>query len=152
MFTRYDQNNTYDFEDGEFRDWKSLRSVAYRKMPNMSILMANTAAAMDKTEISSYDRELFGQVASETSSDYCTGCCNNCESAVGGEVPIGKVMRYLMYSRSYGDRDRAKRKFQRIPFEVRERMRTIDYSGAEDICPQRMQIAHLMHAALDELS
>ncbi|MDA3823016.1 MAG: SusC/RagA family TonB-linked outer membrane protein, partial [Bacteroidales bacterium] len=37
MFTRYDQNNTYDVEDGEFGGWKSLRSVAYRKMPNVSI-------------------------------------------------------------------------------------------------------------------
>ena len=122
------------------------------EMPNMSILMANTAAAMDKTEISSRDREIFRQVASETGSDYCTGCCDNCESAVAGEVPIGKVMRYLMYSRSYGDRDRAKRKFQRIPSEVRERMRTINYSAAEEICPQKMRIARLMHAAYDELS
>ncbi len=43
MFTRYDQNNTYDVEDGEFKDWKSLRSVAYRKMPNLSIYDRDTA-------------------------------------------------------------------------------------------------------------
>ena len=42
MFTRYDQNNTYDFEDWEFKDWKSLRSVAYRKMPNMSVYDRDT--------------------------------------------------------------------------------------------------------------
>jgi TonB-linked SusC/RagA family outer membrane protein len=42
MFTRYDQDNTYDVEDGEFRDWKSLRAVAYRKMPNLSVFERDT--------------------------------------------------------------------------------------------------------------
>jgi TonB-linked SusC/RagA family outer membrane protein len=37
MFTRYDQNNTYDVEDSEYGGWKSLRAVAYRKMPNLSV-------------------------------------------------------------------------------------------------------------------
>jgi TonB-linked SusC/RagA family outer membrane protein len=43
MFTRYDQDNTYDVEDPEFGSWKSLRSVAYRKMPNLSIYDRDTA-------------------------------------------------------------------------------------------------------------
>ena len=133
--------------------WEDPRIASIcSEMPNMSILMANTAAAMDKTEISARDTELLKRVAHETRSGYCTGCCDNCESAVGGEVPIGRVMRYLMYSRSYGDRDRAKRKFQRIPADVRQRMRTVDYTAAEEICPQKMRIARLMHAAIDELS
>ncbi len=36
LFTRYDQNNTYDAEDSEFGS-KLVRSIAYRKMPNMSV-------------------------------------------------------------------------------------------------------------------
>jgi len=122
------------------------------EMPNMSILMANTAAATDKTEMTTRDRALFRQVALETSSDYCAGCRDKCESAAGGEVPIGKVMRYLMYDRSYGDRDRAKRKFRRIPAEVRRRMRTVDYTAAEEVCPRKIRITRLMQAALDEFS
>ncbi|HDR67808.1 MAG TPA: SusC/RagA family TonB-linked outer membrane protein, partial [Bacteroidaceae bacterium] len=43
MFTRYDQDNTYDVEDYEFGSWKSLRSVAYRKMPNLSIYDRDTS-------------------------------------------------------------------------------------------------------------
>jgi len=43
MFTRYDQNNTYDVEDWEYGSWKSLRSVAYRKMPNLSIYDRDTS-------------------------------------------------------------------------------------------------------------
>ena len=42
MFTRYDQNNTYDVEDSEFGGYKLLRSVAYRKMPNLSIFDRDT--------------------------------------------------------------------------------------------------------------
>lgn len=42
MFTRYDQDNTYDVEDYEYGNWKSLRSVAYRKMPNLSIYDRDT--------------------------------------------------------------------------------------------------------------
>lgn len=43
MFTRYDQDNTYDVEDPEYGNWKSLRSVAYRKMPNLSIYDRDTS-------------------------------------------------------------------------------------------------------------
>jgi TonB-linked SusC/RagA family outer membrane protein len=42
MFTRYDQDNTYDVEDPEFGNWKSLRSTAYRKMPNLSVFDRDT--------------------------------------------------------------------------------------------------------------
>ncbi len=46
MFTRYDQNSTYDVEDPEFASnngYKSLRSVAYRKMPNLSVYDRDTS-------------------------------------------------------------------------------------------------------------
>jgi TonB-linked SusC/RagA family outer membrane protein len=39
MFTRYDQYNTYDSEQGEF---ENLRSVAYKKMPNVSVFDRDT--------------------------------------------------------------------------------------------------------------
>jgi TonB-linked SusC/RagA family outer membrane protein len=42
MFTRYDQNNTYDVEDGFYKDDKSLRAIAYRKMPNLSVFYRDT--------------------------------------------------------------------------------------------------------------
>ncbi|GAB1453745.1 SusC/RagA family TonB-linked outer membrane protein [Draconibacterium sp.] len=42
MFTRYDQNNTYDVEDPEYGGWKSLRAVAYRKQPNLSVYDLDT--------------------------------------------------------------------------------------------------------------
>ncbi len=42
MFTRYDQDNTYDVEDPEYGGWKSLRAVAYRKMPNLAVFERDT--------------------------------------------------------------------------------------------------------------
>jgi TonB-linked SusC/RagA family outer membrane protein len=40
MYTRYDQDATYDVE--EFRPERLLRSMAYRKMPNMSVYVRDT--------------------------------------------------------------------------------------------------------------
>jgi len=122
------------------------------QMPNMSYLMANTAAAMDKTKLSATDRRLLQQYARETHTDYCTGCTGICESAIGQKAPIGDVMRYLMYCRSYGDRDYARAEYKKIPQDIRENLTRIDYSPAEKKCPQKMTIAQLMQEAVDELS
>jgi len=121
------------------------------QMPNMSILMANTAAAMDKTELSATDRKLLQQYARETHRDYCAGCSAICQSAVGEKAPIADVMRYLMYCRSYGDRDYARAEYRKIPPEIRQRLTGIDYAAAEKKCPQKMAIARLMQEAADEL-
>ncbi len=122
------------------------------EMPNMTILMSNVAAAMNKTELSSTDKNLMFQYARETRSDYCAGCTAICESALHDRVPIGDVMRYLMYCRSYGDRDRAKTLFNRIPKKIRAQMATIDYTMAEQRCPRNMTIGKLMRDALENLS
>lgn len=42
MYTRYDQDATYDYEDWEYSYNKSLRSMAYRKMPNLAINVRDT--------------------------------------------------------------------------------------------------------------
>ena len=122
------------------------------KMTNMSILMSNIAAAVNKTELSARDTELLQRYARETQSDYCTGCTNICQSAVGENVPIGDVMRYLMYCRSYGDRHYAMTEFNKIPEKIRRRLANTDYSKAEQKCPQKMAIGRLMRDAIKELS
>jgi predicted aldo/keto reductase-like oxidoreductase len=122
------------------------------EMPNMTILMANVAAAMDRTKLSSRDRNLLFQYAQETHSNYCAGCTKICESTVNGQVPIGDVMRCLMYHRSYGDRDQAIALFKDIQGKVRAKIARLDYSLAEKRCPQKMAIGKLMREALGELS
>ncbi len=122
------------------------------EMPNMTILMANVAAAMNKIKLSSRDINLLQQYAKETHSDYCAGCTKICESTVNGQVPIGDVMRCLMYFRSYGERNHAIVLFKDIPEKVRAKIASLDYSLAEKRCPQKMAIGDLMRDAFEELS
>ena len=117
------------------------------QMPNMTILMSNVAAALDKTQLSTRDTSLLEQYAKETRSAYCTGCTSICESRVEGEAPIGDVMRYLMYCNSYDDFDLAETEFKKIPHKIRKRLTRLDYSMAERKCPQRLPIARLMQEA-----
>jgi predicted aldo/keto reductase-like oxidoreductase len=95
---------------------------------------------------------LLQRYARQTHSDYCAGCTGICESAVGNGVPIGDVMRYLMYCRDYGDRDYAVAQFNTIPDNIRLQMADVDYSPAEKRCPRQMAIGRLMRAAVAELS
>ena len=133
--------------------WKNSNIASIcSEMPNMTILMSNVAAAMDKTRLSSLDRALLQQYARETPSTYCAGCADICESAVAGNIPIGDVMRYLMYARSYDNPYRASTRFRKIPSDIRLQMAKADYSMAERRCPQKMAIGRLMQEALKELS
>jgi len=122
------------------------------QMPNMTILMANVAAALNRTDLSARDTGLLQRYARETHSDYCAGCTGICEPAIGSGVPIGDVMRYLMYCRDYGDRDYAVSQFNTIPENIRRQMAGLDYSPAEKRCPRQMAIGRLMREALTELS
>jgi uncharacterized protein len=117
------------------------------QMPNMTILMANVAAALDKTRLSSRENELMQQYAKETRSAYCAGCSDICESNVEGNAPIGDVMRYLMYCNSYNDDKLAADGFNQIPQKIRTAMTRLDYSMAERKCPQGLPIARLMREA-----
>jgi predicted aldo/keto reductase-like oxidoreductase len=120
-------------------------------MPNMTQLMANVAAAMNRRKLSVREVDLLRQYARETRSDCCTGCAAICESAVDSDIPIGDVMRYLMYARSYGDRNRGTMHFKKIPLEIRRKMGSVDYRPAEQRCPQKIAIGRHMLEALKEL-
>ena len=122
------------------------------EMPNMTILMSNVAAALDKTKLSAQDIGLLRQYAQETRSHYCAGCADICESSVQGYVPVSDVMRCLMYARSYGNLQRAKIQFQKLPVITRRQMTLTDYSLAEQRCPQKMAIGKLMREAVKAFS
>ncbi len=118
------------------------------QMPNMTILMSNVAAAMDKTQLSARDTILMQRYARETRSAYCAGCTAICESRVAGEAPIGDVMRYLMYCNSYDDDALAVSGFKQIPRKIRKNLIHLDYSEAERKCPQGLPIAKRMQEAI----
>ncbi len=133
--------------------WENPRIASIcSQMPNLTLLMSNTSAALDKTKLSVKDLKLFRQYARETAADYCMGCSRICESLFSEKIPIQDVMRYLMYCRSYGERERSVAFYNRIPSAVRRRMLTIDYTVAEEKCPQKMAIGRLVHEAFEEFN
>jgi hypothetical protein len=127
-------------------------SAICSQMPTMAILMANIAAAVDRTTLTDNDRQHLDRYARETFSHYCAGCTQICQNAIAANVPVGDVMRYLMYARSYADTNDARRRFAAIPHAVRQQMTRADYSAAEARCPRRLPIARLMGEALEDLA
>ena len=122
------------------------------QMPNLTILMSNVAAAMDRTSLSAGDPHLLDQYARETASNYCAGCSNICQTALAEDIPVADVMRYLMYYESYGDYERARSLYGELSPVTRKRLGTIDYSLAEHRCPQGIPIARAMRKAQKILS
>jgi predicted aldo/keto reductase-like oxidoreductase len=120
-------------------------------MPNVAILVSNAAAALDKTKLTQADMDVFKQYAASTCSGYCAGCADICGSAVPG-VPIRHTMRFLMYHDSYGSRQLAREHFATIDPEIRGKMATLDYSLAEQSCPQKLPIGRLIKDAVNKLA
>ncbi len=120
------------------------------EMPNMSILMANVTAALNRTQLTAGDRRRLRRYAHETRSDYCCGCTRICEAALDGRAPVGDIMRHLMYWRSYGERHRAQAFFDRLPPGRRMEIAALDYEEVERLCPQQMAIGQLVRQALKE--
>jgi predicted aldo/keto reductase-like oxidoreductase len=128
--------------------WEDLRIAAIcSQMPNMTILMANVAAAADRTSLSMEDRRLLQRHARETASGYCSGCTDICESAIAEKVPIGDIMRYVMYHNDYREPELARSLYRALPKAVRVRARTGDFTQAESQCPRRLRIGAILHDA-----
>jgi hypothetical protein len=121
-------------------------------MSNMTILQANVAAALDKTELSLGDRHRLQQYAQRTAGGYCAGCANICESAVNIDVPISDILRYAMYQHSYFDRKMAHRLFGELSRDVKSNILKADYSMAEKFCPQNIQIGKVLKKAYRDLT
>ncbi len=132
--------------------WESQQiATICSQMPSMSILTANIAAALDETKLSSADLDYLRHYAAATQCGYCAGCGSICSGAVTRQVPISDVMRCLMYDRSYGDRELARRTFASLPADTGTLLAELDFSGAERACPHGMPIARLMKEAAARL-
>jgi predicted aldo/keto reductase-like oxidoreductase len=122
------------------------------QMPNLTIISANVAAARDLPKLAREELESLRRYALETKAEYCAGCGKICQEAVGGAVPVNEVMRCLMYYREYGDPELAKLTFAGLHPEVRQRLAEVDYSRAEQACPQGLAIGELMRQAREMLA
>ena len=121
-------------------------------MPNMTILQANVAAALNKIKLSEGDKKRLEDYAQITAPGYCAGCASICESAVDLDIPISDILRYSMYNHSYGDRTTALRLFNALPNDVKTNILRADYSKAEKYCPQKIQIGKVLKKTYAELA
>ncbi len=121
-------------------------------MPNLTILQANVAAALNKTALSLGDKRRLDHYAQQTSAGYCAGCADICEPAVSLNVPISDLMRCAMYYNSYKDRDQAVALFDKLPAEIKDNILKADYSNAEKCCPQKVQIGDVLKQIYSDLT
>jgi len=121
-------------------------------MPNMTILQANVAAAVNKKKISTNDLKRLEQYARQTAPGYCAGCANICESAVDLNIPISDIMRCSMYHHSYGDREKALSLFKALPPDLKTNIFKVDYSKAEKHCPQKIKIGNVLQQTYEDFS
>jgi hypothetical protein len=117
------------------------------QMPNLNILHANIAAALDKTNLTAADHSALQAYADATSAEHCAGCTHICETALNQQVPVGDVMRCLMYHRAYGDQELARKVFGQLPEAARRGLASFNYAAAERACPHGLPIAQLMREA-----
>jgi uncharacterized protein len=66
-------------------------------------------------------------------------------------VPVSEVMRCLMYHRYYGEPELARQTFAGLSPKIRQRLTAVDFSQAEQACPQGLAIAALMRQAREML-
>jgi len=121
-------------------------------MPTMTILQANVAAALNRRQLSTGDRQRMEQYAQRTAPGYCGGCAHICESAVDANVPICDILRHCMYQHGYGDCKRALRFFSGLPESVKSNLTATDYTAAERRCPQQVPIGKILSGVCVDLS
>ncbi|MHC4461739.1 MAG: aldo/keto reductase [Planctomycetota bacterium] len=121
-------------------------------MKDINLLYSNIAAVRDNTKLTQADIEVFKEYATATCSGYCAGCAYICDSALPDAPYVSDIMRYLMYYNSYGEQERARQLFAKIPGRVKNKLLGLDYKLAETRCPQHLPIAKLVAEALSKLA
>ena len=128
--------------------WENPQIAAVcSQMGSVTVLHSNIAAALDKTTLTAADHAALREYAAATRSRHCAGCTEFCETALNYQVPVGDVMRCLMYHRSYGDQELARTVFGQLPETARRGLAGFDYAAAERACPHGLPIGQLMREA-----
>jgi uncharacterized protein len=114
-------------------------------MPAPKILQSNASAAMEEHPLDVEIEKLLADYSDITGQYFCRRC-GICDTGNTDNIPIFDIMEMLMYSRGYGARvkELTAKRFKHISTEIRKKITGSDYSVAEEICPQEIQIAKLM--------
>ena len=145
MAGRFIQKGFSDYQAKLMAVWQDERIASIcSQMPNLTIMATNAVAAVEQTRLSKSDHVLLAQYARETSGDYCAGCERICSKVLLERVPIGDIMRCLMYFHSYQDYELARTTFESLPARTRQLLTQLDFSEAERSCPRKLPIGQLM--------
>jgi predicted aldo/keto reductase-like oxidoreductase len=132
--------------------WADPRiSAAVSHMDSLEKLRQNIAAALDKHELSQVEQDELQRYATVTRSLACDGCDHLCGAHVDSRVRIADTLRFLMYHDAYGEPDKARELFRRLP----EPARTLsgeDFAAAAAACPHGVDIAAHMKRAREVLA
>jgi len=127
--------------------WNDQRiDAAVSEMSNVQQIDQNVAAARDPTRLGAAQIEELERYAAETSHLYCRGCDDLCRRGLNRPVPVGDLLRFLMYHDAYGDEARARRLYAELPPE-QVSLEGLDLSGASKECPFGLDVAGLLTRA-----
>jgi len=130
--------------------WSDKRiHVIVSQMTNVQQVMENTETALQS--LTAQESALLRQYAQATRFSHCQGCAEICEGACGHPIRIADLLRYKLYHDDYGDVERARALFARLPAEAKN-LAGVDFRAAEAACPYRAPIARLVQEAVRQLA
>jgi predicted aldo/keto reductase-like oxidoreductase len=132
--------------------WADERiTAAVSHMDSFEKLRENIAAALDKSQLTQREWDALDRYAAATRSLACDGCDHLCGKALTANVRIADTLRYLMYHDVYGEPDKARELFAKLPSEARA-LERVDFAPASAACPYGVDIAGQMKRARDVLA
>jgi uncharacterized protein len=132
--------------------WADERiTAAVSDMDSLEKIRENAAAARDPGKLGSRELEDLRRYAAATRSVACDGCDHLCRQALNAPIPVGTLLRYLMYHDSYGKRDEARALYQALP-EASRRMDGVDWSRSGEACPHGLDLGQYLKRAEEVLT
>lgn len=126
-------------------------TAAVSHMDTFEKLKQNIAAAVDQFDLGRAEREELERYADATRHQACDGCDHLCNPSVDAPVKIGATLRFLMYHDVYGEKEKAKELFRKLPAGA-QRLDGVDFQPANAACPFGVDVAAHMDRARKVLS
>jgi predicted aldo/keto reductase-like oxidoreductase len=124
---------------------------AVSHITNMEQLAENVAAAKSPVKLGLHELQQLNRIAACTSAFSCAGCSHLCESRIEGETKVADALRFLMYSESYGEHEKARELYQGLSPAQRQ-LDGVDFAAATRACPEKIDIAARLRQAEELLA
>jgi predicted aldo/keto reductase-like oxidoreductase len=132
--------------------WEDERIASVcSQMPNLAVMQANAAAALDKSKLGRQQWRALQTYAQATAPDYCAGCAQICEPLLSG-APVADSLRALMYYRAYGQPIMAKNLFASLKADNLSALSAQQLARAGAACPQGIDLAGALRLADQHLA